>query len=73
MLHTDRATPDMTEDTVTKSIERYTAAVPSSAYLGIAIAAIALSLAAQIDKGKWATSSPGGCRPGYSSVSTTSS
>ena len=55
MLDTERMTnPDMTEDSLTKNIERYTAAVPSSAYLAVALAAIGLSLAAQLSgKGKW--------------------
>jgi hypothetical protein len=43
-----------TEDTVTKAIERYTAQVPSSMYLAVAVAAIGLSLAAQLGgRGKW--------------------
>jgi hypothetical protein len=43
-----------TEDEVTKAIESYTAAIPSSAYLAVAIGAIALSLAAQVSgRGKW--------------------
>ena len=46
--------PTMTEDNITKSIERYTSSVPSSAYLAVAIGAIALSLAAQLGgRGKW--------------------
>ena len=55
MLSTEHALrPDMTEDTVTKTIERYTAAIPSSAYLAVAIGAIGLSLAAQLGgRGKW--------------------
>jgi hypothetical protein len=32
------------EDRVTKNIESYTAAIPSSAYLGVAVGAMALSL-----------------------------
>jgi len=55
MLHTEDAKkPDLSEDAFTKNIERYTAAVPSTAYLGVAVAAIGLSLAAHvIGKGKW--------------------
>ena len=37
-----------TEDQFTKSVEEYTAALPSSAYLAIAIAAMAASLALQV-------------------------
>jgi hypothetical protein len=57
MLHTetDRASrPSVAEDEFTKTVERYTAAVPSSAYLAVAMAAIGISLAAQVaGKGKW--------------------
>ena len=61
MEHTEHTTRgsttgagSMTEDEVTKSLERVTSSIPSSAYLGIALAAIALSLAAQIGgHGKW--------------------
>ena len=43
-----------TEDPVTKSIENFTAAIPSSAYLGIAIGAMGLSLMCQVTgQGKW--------------------
>ncbi len=46
--------PQQTEDEFTKSIERYTAAIPSSAFLGVAIGAMALSLAFQFGgRGKW--------------------
>lgn len=42
------------EDRFTKSIEKYTASIPSSAYLGIALGAMALSLIAQTrGQGKW--------------------
>ena len=42
------------EDRFTKSIESYTAAIPSSAYLGVAVGAMALSLFCQITgRGKW--------------------
>jgi hypothetical protein len=43
-----------TEDQFTKTIESYTAAVPSSGYLAVAIGAIGLSLACQVaGRGKW--------------------
>lgn len=43
-----------TEDQFTKSVEEYTAALPSSAYLAIAIAAMAASLALQVSgREKW--------------------
>lgn len=42
------------EDRFTKTVEEYTAAIPSSAYLGIAVAAMAASLGLQlVGKGKW--------------------
>jgi len=51
-LETER--PRTTEDGLTKSVEKYTAAVPSSAYLGVAVGAMALSLALQLaGRGKW--------------------
>jgi hypothetical protein len=56
VIDTEQLTGDagMTEDVVTKTIERYTAAIPSSVYLAVAIGAIGLSLAAQVSgKGKW--------------------
>ena len=46
--------PQPTEDQFTKTIESYTAAVPSSAYLAVAIGAMGLSLACQLaGRGKW--------------------
>ena len=43
-----------TEDVVTKAIEQYTAAIPSSTYLAVAILAMGVSLAAQVaGHGKW--------------------
>jgi hypothetical protein len=46
--------PRPTEDQFTKSVEEYTAAIPSSAYLGIAVGAMALSLICQMTgRGKW--------------------
>jgi hypothetical protein len=46
--------PSQTEDEFTKTIEKYTAAIPSTAYLAVAIAAIGLSLGCQVTgRGKW--------------------
>jgi hypothetical protein len=46
--------PNPTEDTFTKTIEKYTATLPSSTYLGIAVGAMAISLACQLGgRGKW--------------------
>ena len=46
--------PDPREDIVTKGIEKYTASVPSSMYLAVALGAMGLSLAFQIaGRGKW--------------------
>jgi hypothetical protein len=43
-----------TEDPFTKTVEEYTSAIPSSAYLGVAIGAMALSLVCQATgRGKW--------------------
>jgi hypothetical protein len=43
-----------TEDELTKTVEKQTASIPSSAFLGVAIGAMALSLAFQIGgQGKW--------------------
>lgn len=43
-----------TEDQFTKTIETYTAAIPSSAYLAVAIGAMAFSLMCQVTgQGKW--------------------
>ena len=43
-----------TEDSFTKTVEDYTAEIPSSAYLGIAIGSMALSLVCQAaGQGKW--------------------
>lgn len=43
-----------TEDRFTKTVEEYTAAIPSSAYLGVAVAAMAASFALQVvGQGKW--------------------
>jgi hypothetical protein len=47
--------PD-TEDHFTKTIEEYTAALPSSAYLGVAVGAMVLSLALQLGgRERWGT------------------
>lgn len=46
--------PRATEDSFTKSIEQYSARMPSSAYLGVAVGAMILSLALQVaGRGKW--------------------
>jgi len=43
-----------TEDSFTKAVEDYTASIPSSAYLGVALGAMALSLVCQATgQGKW--------------------
>ena len=43
-----------TEDNFTKTIEECTAAIPSSAYLGVAVGAMGLSLVCQMaGHGKW--------------------
>jgi hypothetical protein len=38
----------MSEDRATKAIEQYTAAIPSGAYLAVALVAMGVSLAAQV-------------------------
>ena len=46
--------PKPTEDEFTKTIEEYTASIPSSAYLGVAVGAMGLSLLCQVaGHGKW--------------------
>ena len=46
--------PRPTEDQFTKTIESYTAAVPSSGYLAVAIGAMGLSLLCEVaGRGKW--------------------
>lgn len=43
-----------TEDEFTKTIEQYTASIPSSAYLAVAVGAMGLSLLFQVTgRGKW--------------------
>ena len=45
---------NQTEDRFTKTVEEYTSAIPSSAYLAIALAAMAASLGLQLaGRGKW--------------------
>ena len=52
MEQSDR--PNKTEDQFTKTIEDYTAAIPSSTYLAVAIGAMVLSLMCQATgQGKW--------------------
>ncbi|HEX2229104.1 MAG TPA: hypothetical protein VHM64_18375 [Candidatus Binatia bacterium] len=55
MTHTDDLpSPETNEDQITKSVEDYTASLPSSAYLGVALGAMGLSLALQLKgDGKW--------------------
>jgi hypothetical protein len=49
-----RRAPEPREDEVTKTIEKYTAAVPSSAYLAVAVGAMGASLLFQLaGRGKW--------------------
>jgi hypothetical protein len=46
--------PSRTEDQFTKTVEDYTGAIPSSAFLGVAVGAMALSFALQVTgQGKW--------------------
>jgi hypothetical protein len=46
--------PSTTEDRFTKTVEDYTGAIPSSAFLGVAVGAMALSFALQVTgQGKW--------------------
>ena len=43
-----------TEDQLSKTLEKYTAAIPSSGYLAVAVGAMAASLALQlVGQGKW--------------------
>jgi hypothetical protein len=43
-----------TEDSFTKTVEKYTAEIPSSAFLGVAVGAMAVSLFFQLTgEGKW--------------------
>ena len=49
---TDRS--NQTEDQLSKTLEKYTAAIPSSGYLAVAVGAMAASLALQlVGQGKW--------------------
>jgi hypothetical protein len=46
--------PNPTEDGFTKTIEKYTATLPSTIYLGVAVGAMVISLALQVGgRGKW--------------------
>ena len=50
----DEPVPEPGEDQFTKAIERYTGAIPSSAYLALAVGSMLLSLAFQLGgRGKW--------------------
>jgi hypothetical protein len=45
---------NQTEDQLSKTLEKYTAAIPSSGYLAVAVGAMAASLALQlVGRGKW--------------------
>ena len=45
---------NQTEDQLSKTLEKYTAAIPSSGYLAVAVSAMAASLALQlVGRGKW--------------------
>ena len=47
-------TPQQSEDEITKEIEHYTATIPSSTFLAVAIAAMGASILFQIaGQGKW--------------------
>jgi hypothetical protein len=46
--------PQPSEDEFTKAIEKYTASIPSSAYLAVAVGAMGFSLVCQLmGRGKW--------------------
>jgi len=50
----NKTSPQPSEDEFTKTIEQYTASIPSSAYLAIAIGAMGFSLFCQlVGRGKW--------------------
>jgi hypothetical protein len=49
-----REQPDTKEGELTKTIEQYTASIPSSTYLAVAVGAMGISLVAQLTgRGKW--------------------
>lgn len=57
--------PQPSEDEFTKTIEKYTASIPSSAYLAVAVGAMGFSLFCQlVGRGEWGTSSRSGFRRG---------
>ena len=65
LTQTDEYSPRPTEDPFTKTIEEFTASIPSSAYLGVAVAAMGVSFLCQVaGRGKWATFLLSGCRRG---------
>ena len=50
----NQTSPQPSEDEFTKTIEKYTASIPSSAYLAVAIGAMGFSLFCQlVGRGKW--------------------
>jgi len=52
-INTDQSR-EPTEDEFTKNIEEYTASIPSSVYLAVAVGAMGLSLLCQVaGQGKW--------------------
>ena len=54
MGSTAHALPTPTEDEFTKTLERYTAQIPSSAFLAVGVGAMGLSLVSQLSgRGKW--------------------
>ena len=64
--------PDTNEGERTKMIEQYTAAIPSSTYLAVAVGAMAISLVAQLSgRGKWGNFIAQWSRPGCSLAFTT--
>ena len=53
----NQTSPQPSEDEFTKTIEKYTASIPSSAYLAVAIGAMGFSLFCQlVGRGKWGNS-----------------
>jgi hypothetical protein len=69
-----KQSPEPTEGEFTKAIEEYTASIPSSAYLAVAVGAMGLSLLCQVTgQGNGETLSRNGFRLGSSSGSTTKS
>src|SRR4026208_286254 len=73
MGSTANALPAPTEDEFTKTLERYTAQIPSSALLALAVGAMGLSLVSQLGgRGKWGNFIAQWCQPSSRWASTTS-